>query len=287
TSFSFDGDGNNTVVLSQADAAGNLMGYRQIQDYGATDVGQTVGRYVKSTGDSDFTIQMSATPGADNAGPLVGSVAINEVMYGPVVTFGGTKFPNPNMEYIELRNTTNQPLPLFDPANPANTWRLTGGVTYQFPANTTIPAVNDPNDSGYLVLTNLAPAAFRALYPSVPATVPVLGPISGFLNNGGEKITLQRPGIPETTPTGTVVPYITVDKLNYDNTAPWPTQPNETGPSLIRKDASVFGNDASDWTASLASGTGGPSPGKDNFVSIPPVVNIGPATPGAEAATWR
>src|SRR5207244_4050492 len=111
TSFSFDGDGNNTIVLSQADAAGNLMSYRQSQDYGATDAGQTVGRYVKSTLDTDFTIQKSATPGADNAGPLVGPVAINEVMYGPVVTFGATKFPNPNMEFIELRNVTNQPLP--------------------------------------------------------------------------------------------------------------------------------------------------------------------------------
>src|SRR5207249_950339 len=139
SSFSFDGDGNNSIVLSQADAAGNLMGYRQLQDYGATDVGQTVGRYVKSTLDTDFTIQKSATP-----------------------------------------------------------------------------------------------AAARSLYASTPAAVTVLGPVSGFLNNGGEKIPLQRPGMPETTPTGTVVPYITVDKLNYDSKAPWPTTPNELGRSLIR-----------------------------------------------------
>src|SRR5207302_1611261 len=143
SSFTFDGDGNNTIVLSQADASGNLMGYRQLQDYGATDVGQTVGRYVKSTLDSDFTIQKSATP----------------------------------------------------------------------------------------------------------AAVTVLGPVSGFLNNGGEKITLQRPGVPETTPTGTVVPYITVDKLNYDSKAPWPTTPNELGRSLIRINPLLFGNDVNDWQA--------------------------------------
>jgi hypothetical protein len=278
TSFSFDGDGNNTIVLSQADAAGNLMGYRQFQDYGATDVGQSVGRYVKSTGDTDFTIQKSATPGADNAGPLVGPGLINEVMYGPIVNFGGTNFPNPNMEFVELRNATGQILPLYDVANPANTWRVTGGVNYQFPQSISIPA------SGYLVLTNLDPAAFRTLYPSTPAAVTVLGPVSGFLNNAGEKITLQRPGVPETTPTGTVVPYITVDKLNYDSKAPWPTTPNELGKSLIRIDPTRFGNDVNDWQASLANGG---TPGVTNLPSLPPVVDAGPDSTGTpEGATW-
>jgi hypothetical protein len=267
TPFTFDGDGNNTVVLSQADATGTLLGYRQYQDYGAADVGQTLGRVVKTTGDTDFVIQTSATPNADNTGPIVGPVIINEVMYGPVATFNGTKFPNPNLEYIELRNVTNQPVPLYDPANPANTWHVVGGINFTFPQNLSIPKF------GYVILTNLLPVNFRSRYPSVPASVQVFGPISGFLNNTGETIRIQRPGVPVTGPTGVTVPYITVDKLSYDNQNPWPITPNETGPSLIRKSPIVFGNDPTDWQASAASGG---SPGRDNLPSANPVVDAGP-----------
>lgn len=264
--FTFDGDGNNTVVLSQADATGTLLGYRQYQDYGAADVGQTLGRVVKSTGDTDFVIQNAPTPNADNAGPLVGPVIFNEIMYGPIVGFGGTNFPDPNREYIELRNVTNQTVLLYDPANPTDTWRITDGINYTFPQNISIPKY------GYLILTDLLPADFRTRYPNVPSTVQVLGPVSGFLNNAGESIRIQRPGAPVTGPNGVTVPYITVDRLDYDNKSPWPTTPNETGPSLIRKVPLSFGNDATDWQASAASGG---SPGRDNFANTSPVVDGG------------
>jgi hypothetical protein len=267
TPFTFDGDGKDTIILSQADATGTLLGYRQYQDYGATDVGQTLGRIVKSTGDTDFVIQTSATAGAANAGAVVGPVVINEVMYGPVAAFNGTNFPNLNLEYIELRNVSDQPVPLYDPANPANTWRVVDGINFTFPQNVSIPGL------GYVVLTNLLPAAFRTRYPSVPASVQVFGPVSGFLDNSGESIRIQRPGAPVTGPTGVTVPYITVDKLVYDNKNPWPTTPNETGPSLIRKSPLVFGNDPTDWQASS---TNGGTPGRDNFPNANPVVDAGP-----------
>jgi hypothetical protein len=273
TPFTFDGDGNNTVILSQADATGTLLGYRQYQDYGASDAGQTLGRVVKSSGDTDFAIQKSATPNADNAGPVVGPVVINEVMYGPIAGFGGTSFPNPNLEYIELRNVTNQDVPLYDPANPANTWRLSGGVNFTFPQNLSIPAY------GYVILTNLLPADFRARYPSVPVAVQVLGPVSGFLDNAGESFRIQRPGAPETGPSGVTVPYVTVDELSYDNKTPWPTTPNESGPSLIRKSPVIFGDDATDWQASPSNGG---SPGRDNLPNASPVVDA-----GADASAYQ
>ena len=265
TPFTFDGDGNNTVVLSQADAAGNLLGYRQIQDYGAADPGQTLGRVVKSTGDTDFVLQTAPTPGADNAAPVVGPVIINEVMYGPVASFNGTNFPNFNLEYIELRNITGQTVQLFDPANPADTWRLTDGISFIFPQNLSIPKY------GYVILTNLLPADFRSRYPSLPASAQVFGPVSGFLDNAGESLRIQRPGAPVTGPTGVTVPYITVDRLVYDNKNPWPTTPNESGPSLIRKSPFAYGNDATDWQASP---TNGGSPGRDNL-NANPLVDAG------------
>jgi hypothetical protein len=266
TPFTFDGDGKDTVILSQADASGTLLGYRQYQGYGAADAGQTLGRVIKSTGDTDFVVQNSATPGADNAGPVVGPVVINEVMYGPIAAFGGTNIPNPNLEYNELRNVTGQPVLLYDQANPADTWRVTGGINFTFPQNLSIPAY------GYVILTNLLPADFRSRYPSVPAATLVLGPVNGFLDNAGETFRIQRPGAPETGPNGLTVPYITVDELSYDNKGPWPTSPNETGPSLIRKSPVIFGDDATDWQASPVNGG---SPGRDNLPNGQPVVDAG------------
>jgi hypothetical protein len=187
-------------------------------------------------------------------------------MYGPIAPFGGTNFPDPNREYIELRNITDQAVPLYDPANPANTWRVTGGIDFTFPQNLSIPA------GGYLILTNLLPADFRSRYPTVPSSAMVLGPISGFLNNAGESFRLQRPGAPVTGPTGVTVPYITVDELSYDNKSPWPTAPDQTGPSLVRKSAGVYGDDPTDWQASSANGG---SPGSNNFPNGNPVVDAG------------
>ncbi len=36
-------------------------------------------------------------------------------------------------EYAELVNITGSSLPRYDTANPANTWELSGAVTYSFP----------------------------------------------------------------------------------------------------------------------------------------------------------
>jgi hypothetical protein len=269
-------------VLSQADAAGALLGYREYQGYTPADPGQTIGRVVKTTGDTDFLEQTAPTPGADNVGVGVGPVVINEVMYGPVAAFGGTLFPNVNMEYVELRNVTNQPVSLFDPANPTNTWKVSGGINFTFPTNVTIPAY------GYVILSNLLAADFKRLYPNVPTTAQIFGPVDGFLNNSGEKIELKRPGVPETvtvgTTTTTVVPYVVVDKLDYKNKGAWPTAPNETGPSLIRKSPLTFGDDPTNWQASPAAGG---SPGRSNLNFGSPVpLTAQNNTTVAEGALW-
>jgi len=266
--FTLDGDGADTITLSQADGSGNLLGYREIQDYGAADVGQTLGRYVKSDGATDFVIQKTATPGAANAGPATPAVIINEVMYAPTVRYAGSSiyFPNPNLEYIELRNTTSSPVQLFDPAHPSNTWRLADGVDFAFPANATIPA------NGYVVISNLLPNDFRTVYNSaygansLPVSVTVYGPMHGFLDNNGEKISLQRPGVQN----GLILPYINVDRLSYDNKAPWPTSPDQTGPSLIRKSPLLYGNDPSNWTSSTQTALNGQLIGSPGVKNLPP-----------------
>ena len=63
-------------------------------------------------------------------------------------------------------------------------------------------------------------------------------PVIGFLGND--------PGAPGTPP---VVPYILVDRITWQDTLPWPTAPDGTGPSLARSVSAAYGNDAANWKA--------------------------------------
>src|SRR4030095_8210832 len=106
----------------------------------------TFGRHVNSVGEEDFTAQTSRTLGATNAGPRVGPVVINEILYHPQAG---------EDEFIELRNISGAPVGLFDPVTPTNTWRL-DGLGYDFPTNVTLEA------NGLLRRVSTDPAAFRA-----------------------------------------------------------------------------------------------------------------------------
>src|SRR5205085_2314543 len=94
-------------------------------------------------------------------------------------------------------------------------WKISG-IDFTFPAGTVIPA------NGYIVITSVDPSLFRA-HNSVPPSVPVLGPFSGNLQDGGETLELLRPDAPDQNPDGSfTVPYITVDEVRYDDDLPWP-----------------------------------------------------------------
>src|SRR5207248_1224468 len=54
------------------------------------------------------------------------------------------------------------------------------------------------------------------------------------------------------------VPYVAVDILDYAPSAPWPSEPAGTGPSLQRLNPAAFGNDPINWAKSS---TNGGSPG--------------------------
>ncbi|MGE5612479.1 MAG: hypothetical protein ACM359_24740, partial [Bacillota bacterium] len=230
---------------------GQLGGYRDSVDFAASEREVPLGRYLKSTGGSDFTAMSQPTPGQANAYPLVGPVVISEIMYAPVLD---------GDEYIELANLTNSAIPLYDPSHPQNTWKFTAGLSYIFPSLASIPAL------GYALVVNIDPSLFRSKY-HVPDSVPIYGPYTGALNNAGEKLELSRPGDPELNGT---VPYYPVDRVNYDRAAPWPVLPNATGPSLARVNLTAYGNDSGNWTSEK---TGG-SPGLANFDRIAPGVTI-------------
>lgn len=279
--FSLDSARGDRVILSEADAVGNFTGYRAQVEFGAALNGVSFGRVEMCHG-VDFVPQVCRTFGEDNpatlaqfrtsaglfnAGPRIGPVVINELMYHPPGV--GT---NDNVldEYIELHNAGASSVALFDAANPSNTWRLRGGVAFNLPPGVTLAG------GGYALVVNFDPltnpaqlAAFRSLH-GLPVSLPIYGPYSGRLDNGGERIELLQPDTPQAT--DGFVPYVLVDAVTYGDAAPWPYAGGGDGASLQRAVALEFGNDAGNWTAA------GPTAGRANPVQpgVAPAIVVGP-----------
>jgi len=261
--FGLSEAGDAVYLTNQAEGGGPGL-YRESASFGASDREVTFGRFVKSDGNADFVSMSYATPREANAYPLVGPVVISELMYHPLA----------GDEYVELHNITDMDAPLYDPLNPLNTWAI-DGIGYSFPTGVVLPA------NGYLLVVQINPAVFRAKY-NVPAYVQVLGAYTGALNNGGELITLRKPGHPELPPA--LLPYVVVDAVLYDNNAPWPTAPDGRGPSLVRVDPTHYANDVINWASASA------SPGAPNFEATGPTVDLvdvlpDPRTEGVDLIT--
>ena len=265
-----DAVNGDQVYLSAATPSGALTGYRTDQSFGPAAPGVSLGRYTNSVGNVDFTALGATTFGHDspdgvadfrlgtglpNAYPLVGPVVVSEIMYHPFDLPGGTN--NLRDEFIELHNPSANSVPLYDPANPANTWHVRGGVSYDFPANVTLPA------GGYLLVVSFDPVAdtnslagFQAAYPQLSFGTPIYGPYSGALGNNGDTVELNQPG----TPVAGVVPRLLVEHIKYHQSAPWPIAADGFGFSLQRLSESGYGNDPTNWLAAV------PTPGPQTVV---------------------
>jgi hypothetical protein len=241
--FSLSSNGEQIYLLS-GDGGTNLTGYSHGLDFGASAPGVTFGRYLISTGDEHFPPQSQTTLGTNNALPAVGPVVINEIHYHPDVS--GDAF-------VEIRNVTANPVPLYDPVHPTNTWKLSG-VGFTFPTNLTL------GSNEVLVIVSTNPAGFRAKY-SLSESVQIIGPAPGVLQDSGERLQLQRPGLP----TSNGVPFITVDEVRYNDKAPWPPAADGSGPSLLRLVPGAYGNDPTNWIAAS------PSPGTAPSAAAAPV----------------
>jgi hypothetical protein len=285
TSFTLNSTKGDEVWLSEADALGNLTGFRTGAKFGAAANGVSFGRFVTSVG-VDYPAMNQRTFGADtpgslaqfrggggllNSAPRIGPVIINELMYhptnGPITTSDD--------EYIELRNLTGSAVPLHDPAHPTNTWRLSG-VQFAFPPGVTLGA------NAFLLVVPFDPtnpivvASFRSKY-SVPAAVPVYGPYVGRLNNAGENVALFQPDPPQ--PPGSAdagfVPQVVVDRVDYRAAAPWPSGAVDGGGlSLQRRAGILYGNEPLNWVASA------PTAGSANGSGVvaPPIIGQSPAS---------
>jgi hypothetical protein len=241
TSFAFSSHGDEAYLFS-GDAQTNLTGYFHGFAFGASEVGVSFGRHVISTGQEHFVAQAAETLGAANSVPRVGPVIISEIAYHPPDLAGGAD--NSDDEFIELQNITGIPVALFDPAVPQNTWRLRGGMDYEFPAGVTLAP------GGFLLLVSFDPAdvgrleAFRA-QSGFLSGVPIFGPFRGKLNNSADSVHLLKPGTPDLSE----VPYLVVDAVDYRDGSPWPDLADGTGATLQRRAAALYGNDPAHWVA--------------------------------------
>jgi len=145
------------------------------------------------------------------------SVVINEVHYNPD---GNTR-----TEFIELHNPTAAAIDL-------SGWRFTDGITFTFPAGTTVAA------GGYVVVAS-DPAVFQAEYGFAP-----LGPYEGGFASEGENIELCDAG-------GTVV-----DEVEYKPEFPWPVGAGGgDGPSMELVYPSLDNNLGGSWRSSASVAT--------------------------------
>ncbi len=242
--FAISSKGDETYLFSGNGT--NLTGYLHGYEFGAAENGVSFGRYTNSQTNVHFVAQSALSLGSGNAAPKVGPVVISEFNYRPDELVLGVD--NELDEFIELANISGADVPCFDPANPANTWRLRSAVDFDFPAGVTLPA------GGRLIVVSFNPAetalfnTFTSRF-SVPGNVSVLGPWQGQLGNLGESVRLYRPDTPETGE----VPYILVDQVDYSRQAPWTAAADGIGLSLQRLVESVYGNDPLNWIGAAAS----------------------------------
>jgi len=230
TPFALSENGETVIVTSGS--SGAPTSYSQQESFGASDQNRTIGRYEKSGGTFNFVAMVSATPGASNSAPLVGPVVISEIMYNP-------SSGDQTQEYVELRNTTGSPVSLYD-GSLNKGWKFTDGIDFTFPNGTSLLP-------GARLLVVKDVASFTATYGS--PGVQVFGPYAGQLSNGGERLQLGKPG--DVDGFG-VRQYIRVDRVNYDDVAPWPTTPDGGGTALDRTVDANYGNDVANWTSAAA-----------------------------------
>ncbi len=245
TPFALNSAEGDDVWLLEGDISGPKRFIDHIE-FGAAANGVTFGRYTNSAGYLDITATSVSTLGSVNAPPALGDVVVNEIMYNPT--------PG-HEEFVELVNRSESSVNLFDPANPANTWQFTNGIDFTFPQGVSLA----PNELALVV--PIDPAAYRTAH-NIPVNIQIFGPYSGSLDNGGELLELSRPDTPELDD---FVPMIAVERIRYNDKAPWSVEADGLGPSLSRTDLNAWSNEPDNWDAGIDGGT----PGRANVLSDP------------------
>ena len=258
-----------TIYLSGVTTGGALSGLRSQMKVGVSEPDQSAGLWETSLG-FDSPLMSVTTLGASNSAPRVGPVVINEIHYHPKSAAGAPETD----EFIELFNLSNNAVNLYSSAEPTNTWHLRNAVDYNFPGGVTLGANSFLIVVGFDPATNVVQtASFRSRF-GIPATVTILGPWIGRLDNSGDTVELNYP----TSPIGSRYPRALMDWVSYTDLPPWATaadgQGNGLGTSLQRRSALGYGNEPTNWVAAV------PTAGLANKTptSTPPTITVQPSS---------
>lgn len=258
SSFALGADGDE-IFLSAADGAGELTGWIVARKFPAAANAVSFGRVETNAGvdfyplerptfgvdDPPTVVAFRTGRGAANAPPRIGPLVLNEIHYHPAI----------GVEFVEIRNVTEDDVPLFDAELGAG-WRLDGLRDaldigpFEFPPGAAVPA------GGFLVLVPIDPEVFRALRDISP-DVAIVGPYGGALDNSGERLGLLEPSLHSD---GTTL-WSIVDSVKYEDGGLWPDLPDGGGPSLERLFALEYAGEPENWAPSEL---GGGTPGAPN-----------------------
>ena len=286
--------GDEVYLFATTNLAGKLNGQRRGVDFPPSPNGVSYGRYITSTGESDFVPMKSLTLGSNvtasdptnrldefragqggpNAEPLLGPLVISEIMYHPPDFVNGTNIVQNELdEYVEIYNASTETVYLYDrtvyPYPPfgfayTNTWRLRGEVDFDFPTNVSLAPGQSLLVVNFPLTSTIQLNVFRAKY-GIPFGVQLFGPYGGALSDGGAPVEIERPDAPQPPgrPDAGFVPYVRVDRVVYDDDAPWPLEadgvklnpfaPNSLGYCLLRKKPELYGSDVANWFATVPS----------------------------------
>jgi hypothetical protein len=200
----------------------------------------SLGRYPNG---GEYLFAGASSRNASNNAP-VEHVVISEIMYHP---------EGSHLEYVELYNPTASTVTLNESAGP---WRIDSSVGFTFGAGVSIPS------HGRLVVVGFDPAmdtAMLNIFTSAYSTglltpgVDIVGPWTGNLSNGGERLAIERPLDPDLPDTN--IPWVVVDEVIYGDYWPWPTSPDGLGDALVRisTSATESGNDPENWQSATPS----------------------------------
>ncbi|GAB3129650.1 lamin tail domain-containing protein [Glaciibacter psychrotolerans] len=156
-------------------------------------------------------------------------------------------------DFLELANTSAVDIDV-------SGWSFSAGVTGTFPAGLIVPA------NGFIVVGKDA-AQFELSHGFAPDAI-----YGGNLSNSGETVTLVDGSL------------AVIDTVSYADTAPWPTAPDGTGPSLELRDLLSDNSLAENWGASIPVGGTPKAVNSIAGTGVGPVVTEATATPARPAA---